>query len=115
VRPLSDQWIQAAFRAPGQVAAEVRFGVRAGGALETSQVGSYCQSQPVGERLRKIAGRWGQLGEGHQSLTLRCLPATVKLPGTRLAAKSEPLEDVAGGIGELGPEGEALAVDLDGR
>jgi hypothetical protein len=37
----------------------------------------------------------------------------VKLPGTRLAAKSEPLEDVAGG--ELGVEGEALAVDLDGR
>jgi hypothetical protein len=39
----------------------------------------------------------------------------VKLPSTRLAAKSEPLEDVAGGIGELGVEGEALAVDLDGR
>jgi hypothetical protein len=27
----------------------------------------------------------------------------------------EPLEDVAGGVGEVGGEGEALAVDLDGR
>jgi hypothetical protein len=27
----------------------------------------------------------------------------------------EPLEDVAGGLGEVGVEGEALAVDLDGR
>ena len=57
VRPLGGQRVQAAFGAPGQVAAQVGFGVRAAGALEAGQVGSYRQSQPVGERLRKIAGR----------------------------------------------------------
>ena len=33
----------------------------------------------------------------------------------RLVTCFEPLEDVAGGVGEVGGEGEALAVDLDGR
>jgi hypothetical protein len=33
----------------------------------------------------------------------------------RLVTLFEPLEDVAGGVGEVGVEGEALAVDLDGR
>ena len=33
----------------------------------------------------------------------------------RLVTCFEPLEDVAGGVGEVGVEGEALAVDLDGR
>jgi hypothetical protein len=79
VRPPGGQRVQAALRAPGQVAAQVGFGVRAGGALEAGQVGSYCQSQPVGERLRKIAGRWGQLGEGHHSPTLRRLPIIVEV------------------------------------
>ena len=50
------------------------------------QAGSYCQSQPVGERLRRIAGRWGQLGEGHHALTLRRLPTIVKVTNTHLAA-----------------------------
>jgi hypothetical protein len=33
----------------------------------------------------------------------------------RLVTCFESLEDVAGGVGEVGVEGEALAVDLDGR
>lgn len=33
----------------------------------------------------------------------------------RLVTCFEPLEDVAGCVGEVGVEGEALAVDLDGR
>jgi hypothetical protein len=33
----------------------------------------------------------------------------------RLVTCFEPLEDVAGGVGEVGVEGEALTVDLDGR
>src|SRR5579859_5036351 len=33
----------------------------------------------------------------------------------RLVTCFEPLEDVASGVGEVGVEGEALAVDLDGR
>jgi hypothetical protein len=40
-------------------------------------------------------------------------------PGLTRANRSvtcfEPLEDVAGGVGEVGVQGEALAVDLDGR
>src|SRR5690348_16753493 len=79
VRPLDGQRVQAALGAPGQVAAQVRFGVRAGGALETGQVGSYCQSQPVTERLRRIAGRWGQLGEGHHAPRLQRRLIFVKL------------------------------------
>jgi hypothetical protein len=78
VRPLGGQRVQAALGAPSKVAAQVGFGVLAGGALEAGQVGSHCQSQPVGERLRRIAGRWGQLGEGHYALTLRRVAVTVK-------------------------------------
>jgi len=33
----------------------------------------------------------------------------------RLVTCFEPREDVAGGVGEVGVEGEALAVDLNGR
>jgi hypothetical protein len=62
--------------------------VRAGGALEAGQVASYCQSQPVSERLRRIAGRWSQFGEGHHALTLRRLPITVKVTNARLGGMS---------------------------
>jgi hypothetical protein len=78
VRPLGGERVQAAPGAPGQVAAQVGFGVRAGGALEAGQLGSYCRAQPLGERLRRIAGRWRQLGEGHHAPTLRQLPVAVK-------------------------------------
>jgi hypothetical protein len=33
----------------------------------------------------------------------------------RLVTCFEPLENVAGGVGEIGVEGEVLAVDLNGR
>jgi 2-methylisocitrate lyase-like PEP mutase family enzyme len=33
----------------------------------------------------------------------------------RLVTWFEPAEEVAGGVGEVGVEGESLAVDLDGR
>jgi hypothetical protein len=45
---------------PGDISpgtTQVGFGVRAGGALEAGQVGSYCQTQPVGERLKE-EDRW---------------------------------------------------------
>jgi hypothetical protein len=90
MRPPGGQRVQTAFGAPGQVAAQVGFGVLAGGALEAGEVGRYCQSQPVGERLRRrIADRWGQLCEGHHALTLRQLPTIVKVTNTHLAAEED--------------------------
>jgi hypothetical protein len=52
VRPPGSQRVQSLLGAPGQVAAQVRFGVLAGGALEAGKVGSHCQPQPVSEWLR---------------------------------------------------------------
>jgi hypothetical protein len=60
---LRDQRVQAALGAPGQVAAQVGFGVLARAALKRGQVGSHCQPKPVSERLRRIGGRGGQFGE----------------------------------------------------
>jgi hypothetical protein len=57
--------------APGEVTAEVGFGVLAGRALEEGQVGSHGQPQLIGERRRKIGGDRGQFGEVHHKLTLR--------------------------------------------
>jgi hypothetical protein len=59
VRPLGGQRVQAALGAPGQVAAQVRSGVLAGGALEAGQVGGRREPQPAGERLGRIRGRRG--------------------------------------------------------
>jgi hypothetical protein len=42
--------------APGQVAAQVRFGVLTGGAFEAGQVGGHRQPQLVSEWRRKIGG-----------------------------------------------------------
>jgi hypothetical protein len=50
--------------------------------LKRGQIGSYRQSQPIGERLRRIGGHRGQFGEGHHALTLNRLPITVKLAKT---------------------------------
>ena len=82
------QRVQAALGAPGQVAAQVRFGVLTGGALEAGQVGGHCQPQPVGERLRRIGGRGDQRGEGLHSLTLQRPAVTVNLASTNLAANA---------------------------
>ena len=89
VRPLRDQRVQAALGAPGQVAAQIGFGVLARGALKAGQVGSHCQPQPVSERLRRIGGREGQFGEGRHALTLQRRAVTVKLTSTRLAAEPD--------------------------
>jgi len=56
VRALRGQRVQAVLGAPRQVAAQVRFGVLAGGALEAGQVGSYCQPQ------RSVNGAIGSEG-----------------------------------------------------
>jgi hypothetical protein len=79
VRPLGGQRVQASFRAPGEVAARVGFGVVAGRAREAGQVGSHCQPQLVSERRRRIGGDCGQVGEIWHALTLRRLPIAVKL------------------------------------
>jgi hypothetical protein len=56
VWPLRGQRVQGVLGAPGQVAAQVGFGVLARAALEAGQVGSYCQSQPVDERRQGMRG-----------------------------------------------------------
>jgi hypothetical protein len=83
---LRGQRVQAVLGAPGQVAAQVGFGVLAGGTLEAGQVGSHCQPQPVSERFRRIGGREGQLGECRHALTLQRHAVSVKLTSTHLAA-----------------------------
>ena len=86
MRPLGGQQVPAALGAPGQVAAQVGFGVLAGGALEAGQVGGHCQPQPVSEWLRRIGGREGQLCECRHVVTLPRLAVTVKLINTHPAA-----------------------------
>jgi hypothetical protein len=54
VRPLEGQRVRAALGAPGQVTAEIGFGVLAGGAFEASKVGGYCQPRLVSERRQRI-------------------------------------------------------------
>ena len=104
VRSPGGQRVQATLGAPGEVAAQVRFGVLAGGALEAGQVGGYCQPQPVGERRQRIGRYGGQFGEGHHALTLRRAPAlrdargVLHLTGRRgcLRARNPPDKPIAG-------------------
>jgi hypothetical protein len=71
VRAPRSQRVQAALSAPGQEGAQVGFGVLAGGALETGQVGSHCQPQLISERLGTTAGGdRGKLGEVHHAPTM---------------------------------------------
>jgi hypothetical protein len=56
VLPPGSQRVEAALGAPGQIAAQIRFGVLSGGALEAGQVGSHCQSQLVSEQGGRIGG-----------------------------------------------------------
>ena len=56
VRAARSQRVQAPFCAPGQVAAQVRLDVVAGGAVETGQVSSHRQPQLVSERHHVIGG-----------------------------------------------------------
>ena len=91
VRPLRGQRVQAALGAPGQIAAQVRFGVLARGALEAGQVASHCQPQPVSEWLSRIGGREGQLAEGRHTTTLQRLAVAVKLTNMHGAAEADAL------------------------
>jgi hypothetical protein len=50
------QRVQATVGTPEKEAAQVRFGVIAGGALEPGQIGSYCQPQLISERHKTIEG-----------------------------------------------------------
>jgi len=54
VRPPCGQRVQAAVGAPGAIAAQVRFGVLAGGALEPGQVTGHGQPQLIAERHKTI-------------------------------------------------------------
>jgi hypothetical protein len=65
------QRIHAAFSAPGQVAAQVRFSVLPGGAGEAGQVGSHCQEQLVSERRWLTGGDERQVCEAHHAQTRR--------------------------------------------
>ena len=72
------QRVQAAFGAPGQVAAQVGFGVIAGGTLESGQVGSHRQPQLISERHQTIGRDGQQFGEVHHAQTLSPLPSPAK-------------------------------------
>jgi hypothetical protein len=71
VRAAGGQRIQGVLGAPGQVAAQVRFGVLAGGSGEAGQVGGHCQTQLVSEGRGMIGGDGRQVGEAHHAQTLR--------------------------------------------
>jgi len=81
------QRVQAAFGAPGQVAAQIGLGVVAGGTLEPGQVGSHCQPQLISERDQVIRWARRQAGEVRHAQTLRLLPAPANAPG---AAEQSP-------------------------
>jgi hypothetical protein len=73
------QRVQAAFSAPGKVAAQVGLGVLTGGALEAGQVGGHCQPQLISERHQTIGGDGREFGEVHHAQTLR-LPLALATP-----------------------------------
>ena len=56
VWPPRGEWVQAALGAPGQVAAQIGFGVVTRRALEPGQVGGHRQPQLVSERRQVIGG-----------------------------------------------------------
>jgi len=50
MRAPGQERVQAAFGAPGEVAAQIGVGVVSGGALEPGEIGGYCVPQPVSMR-----------------------------------------------------------------
>jgi hypothetical protein len=78
VRPPGGQRVQAALGAPGQVTAQIGFGVLAGGSLESGQVGGHCPPQLISERHQMIRWDGRQLGEVHHAQMLRPLRAAAK-------------------------------------
>lgn len=74
MRAARGERVQAAFCAPGQVAAQVGLGVIPGGALETGQVRRDRQPQLISERRQRIRREGRQVGEGPHAQTLRLNP-----------------------------------------
>jgi len=91
VRPPGGQRFQVAFSAPGQVAAQVRFGVLPGSAREPGQVGGHCQTQLVSERRWMIGRDGGQVWEAHHAQTLRPDSDNPRLPRTRRTRQNRML------------------------
>jgi len=81
VRPPGRQRVQATPGAPGQVTAQVGFGVLAGGALDAGQVSRHGQPRLAGERLSRNGGRTSQRDGGCPALTLQRPAITMKLTG----------------------------------
>ena len=98
VRPPGGQRVQAPLCAPGEEAAQVGFGVLAGGALEAGQVGSHGQPQLISDGHRTIGGDWGQFGEVRHELTLRLLSAATKLAKPAPGAADECVLDLGGDV-----------------
>ena len=97
VRAAGRQRVQAALGAPGQVAAQVRFGVLPGGAREARQVGGHCQAQLVSERRWMIGGDGRQVCEAHHAQTLRPDSASHETPGRYRRICPAASSDVLGG------------------
>ena len=70
VRAARDQRVQVAFGAPGQIAAQIGFGVLTGGALETGQVGGSCEPQLISDRRQTI--RWEEPRSGKFIMPRHC-------------------------------------------
>jgi hypothetical protein len=86
VRAPRGQRVQAAFGAPGQVAAQVGLGVLAGGTLETGQIGRHCQPQLISDLHQRIGRDGRQFGEVHHAQTRRPPPSPAKPANTPDAA-----------------------------
>jgi hypothetical protein len=71
VRAPRGERVQSVSRAPGKEAAQVRFGVLTGRALDPGQVGSHGRPQLVSERPETIGWEGSQVRGIHHELTLR--------------------------------------------
>jgi hypothetical protein len=98
VRPPRGEWVQAALGAPGQVAAQIGFGVVTRRALEPGQVGGHRQPQLVSERRQMIGGAGRQVSGVHHAQTLGLIQAAAKPPTcqARLSERCVPFRDLEG-------------------
>jgi hypothetical protein len=86
IRPPGGQWVQAALGAPGEIAAQVRFGVLSGGALEPGQITGHGQPQLVRQPHNMIGRDSGQFREVRHEPTLRLLGIITKITRVRTPA-----------------------------